>query len=92
LAKIIGLPGCFAFVNTIAILVVSAATTNGPSFSSKHSTLASASFCSSDLLIIFGKPQRNPVVGSQCVGDAMACDPNPSQHEQDYENEDNSAY
>jgi hypothetical protein len=35
-------------------------------------TLASAFFCSSDLFVIFGIPQRNPVVGSQCAGGATA--------------------
>ena len=50
----IGWPGSFASVNTIAMRVVSAATTNGPRSLRKLSTPASATFCSSDLFSIFG--------------------------------------
>src|SRR5450631_2742856 len=49
LAKMMGLFGSLASVNTIGIRVVSAATTNGPRSSSKPSTSASAAFCSPDL-------------------------------------------
>jgi adenylate cyclase len=54
LAKMIGWPGSLASVNTMAIRVSSAATTNGPSSCRKLSTSASAAFCPSDLSVIFG--------------------------------------
>jgi hypothetical protein len=51
-----GLSGPFAFVNTIAIRVVSAETTNGPRAFRKLSTSPSAIFCSADFFIISDIP------------------------------------
>src|SRR6202035_1168703 len=57
LAKIIGLSGFVASVNTIAIRVVSAATTNGPRSFRKPPTSASAAFCWSDFFVISDMPR-----------------------------------
>src|SRR6202035_5907592 len=54
LAKISGWLTSFASVNTIAMRVVSAATTNGPSSFRKLSTSDSAAFCSLDLFPSLG--------------------------------------
>src|SRR6185312_13380407 len=70
-AKMIGLWGSVASVNTIAIRVSSAATTNGPRFFRKLSTSASAPFCSSDFFVIFDMPQVDHLFGGQ-GGDAGA--------------------
>src|ERR1035437_1536419 len=57
LAKMMGLSGFAASANSIAIRVVSAATTNGPRSSRKLSTSASASFCSTDFFAISDMPR-----------------------------------
>src|SRR5664279_664027 len=67
LAKMIGLSGSVASVNTIAIRVVSAATTNGPRSFRKLSTSASAPFCSIDFLVISDMPRVNQSALRVCV-------------------------
>jgi hypothetical protein len=54
LAKISGRLASLASVNTIAMRVVSAATTNGPRFFRNLSTSDSAAFCSFDFFASLG--------------------------------------
>src|ERR1700730_2282389 len=84
-----GLSDAFASVNTIAIRVVSAATTNGPRSFRKLSTSASAAFCSPDLFSSFDmiaaySSQAGPglvmkslpfplLQQQQCGSDKLAC-------------------